>query len=46
VTYQWCLSAVLAGTFLGLFLFDNIDEAEFRRVVLMFFFVSGVLLAL
>ena len=25
VTYQWCLPAVLAGTFLGLFLFDKID---------------------
>jgi uncharacterized membrane protein YfcA len=46
VTYQWCLPAVLAGTFLGLFLFDKIDEAKFRRVVLMFLFVSGVLLAL
>jgi uncharacterized protein len=46
VTYVWCLPAVLAGTVLGLFLFDKIDEAKFRRVVLMFLFVSGVLLAL
>jgi uncharacterized membrane protein YfcA len=42
----WCLPAVLAGTVLGLFLFDKVDEARFRRVVLMFLFVSGVLLAL
>jgi len=46
IIYLWCLPAVLAGTFLGLFLFDKVDEAKFRHGVLTCLFASGVLLAL
>jgi uncharacterized membrane protein YfcA len=45
-TFAWCLPAVVLGTLLGFALFDRIDEARFKRVTLMFLFVSGVLLAL
>ena len=36
-----CAPAVLFGTWLGLSLFDRIDDAAFRRVVLVFLIVSG-----
>jgi uncharacterized membrane protein YfcA len=45
-TFAWCLPAVVLGTLLGFALFNRIDEARFKRVTLMFLFVSGVLLAL
>ena len=45
-TFAWCLPAVVLGTLLGFALFNRIDEAKFKRVTLMFLFVSGVLLAL
>jgi uncharacterized protein len=44
--FAWCLPAVVLGTLLGFALFNRIDEAKFKRVTLMFLFVSGVLLAL
>ena len=43
-SYLWCLPAVIAGTWLGLKLFDRIDDAKFRRLVLLFLLVSGVTL--
>jgi uncharacterized membrane protein YfcA len=45
-TYFWCLPAVVAGTWLGLRLFDRIDDTRFRRVVLIFLLISGVALVL
>jgi len=45
-TFFWCLPVVLAGTWLGLRLFNRIDDAKFRRVVLLFLFVSGAILVL
>jgi uncharacterized membrane protein YfcA len=45
-TFAWCLPAVVLGTLLGFALFNRIDEAKFKRITLMFLFVSGVLLAL
>jgi uncharacterized protein len=44
--FAWCLPAVVLGTLVGLALFNRLDEARFKRVTLMFLFVSGVLLAL
>ena len=43
-SYLWCLPAVIAGTWLGLKLFDRIDEAKFRRLVLLYLLFSGVTL--
>ena len=43
-TYLLCVPAVLGGTWLGLRLFDCIDDAMFRRLVLTFLLVSGVVL--
>jgi uncharacterized protein len=43
--YLVCAPAVLFGTWLGLRLFDRIDDAAFRRVVLVFLIVSGLSLA-
>lgn len=40
-----CAPAVLFGTWLGLTLFARIDDAAFRRVVLIFLIVSGATLA-
>jgi uncharacterized membrane protein YfcA len=45
-TFAWCLPAVVIGTLVGFTLFNRIDEAKFKRITLMFLFVSGVLLAL
>ena len=38
------LPALLAGTWLGLRLFGRLDEAMFRRVVLVLLLASGVVL--
>jgi len=40
------LPCLLAGTWLGLKLFGRIDEATFRKIVLVLLFVSGVTLML
>jgi len=45
-SYLVCAPAVLLGTWLGLGLFDRIDDAAFRRVVLIFLIVSGASLLL
>ena len=45
-TYFWCVPAVAAGTWLGLRLFDRIDDCKFRRLVLMFLLISGMTLLL
>jgi uncharacterized membrane protein YfcA len=45
-SYLVCAPAVLFGTWLGLRLFDHIDDAAFRRVVLIFLIVSGAILVL
>lgn len=42
--YLWCLPAVVGGTWLGLQLFNRIDDAKFRRLVLFFLLVSGATL--
>jgi len=38
------LPALLAGTWLGLKLFGRLDEAAFRRVVLVLLLASGIVL--
>ena len=43
-SYLWCLPAVIGGTWLGLQLFDRIDDTKFRRLVLFFLLVSGITL--
>ena len=45
-TFLWCAPAVVIGTWLGLRLFDRIDDAKFRRVVLIFLLISGSTLVL
>lgn len=45
-TYFWCMPAVVAGTWLGLRVFDRVDDAKFRRVVLIFLLISGITLVL
>jgi uncharacterized protein len=40
-SYLVCAPAVLFGTWIGLGLFDSINDAAFRRVVLIFLIVSG-----
>ena len=40
-TYLWCAPAVVAGTFLGLWLFERVDDGKFRRLVLLFLLISG-----
>jgi uncharacterized membrane protein YfcA len=42
--YVWCLPAVIGGTWLGLQLFNRIDDAKFRRLILIFLLVSGATL--
>src|SRR5579872_2708457 len=34
-TFFWCVPAVLGGTYLGLHLFNRIDDGKFRRIVLI-----------
>jgi len=43
-TYLWCAPAVIFGTWLGLQLFDRIDDKRFRQVVLLFLLISGATL--
>ena len=43
-TYFRCVPAIVAGTWLGLHLFHRIDDAKFRRVVLLFLLISGATL--
>ncbi|MGN6570000.1 MAG: sulfite exporter TauE/SafE family protein [Pseudolabrys sp.] len=43
-SYLWCLPAVIGGTWLGLQLFNRIDDAKFRRLVLLLLLVSGLTL--
>ena len=40
-TYLWCVPAVVVGTFLGLWLFERVDDGKFRRLVLLFLLISG-----
>jgi len=44
--YIWCVPVVVAGTWLGVSLFNRIDENRFRRVVLLFLLICGATLAL
>lgn len=43
-TFLWCAPAVAIGTWLGLQLFDRIDDTRFRQVVLIFLLISGATL--
>lgn len=43
-TYLWCAPAVVLGTWLGLQLFNRIDDKRFRQVVLLFLLISGATL--
>lgn len=45
-TYLWCALAVMVGTWLGLHLFERVDDGKFRRIVLLFLLVSGATLLL
>jgi uncharacterized membrane protein YfcA len=45
-TYFWCVPFVIIGTWLGLHLFDRIDDNRFRQVILTFLLVSGATLML
>ena len=45
-TFAWCVPAVVIGTWLGLKLFDRIDDNRFRQIVLMFLLISGATLIL
>jgi len=45
-TYLWCVPAVIGGTWVGVRLFDRIDDARFRRIVLMFLMISGATLVI
>ena len=40
-TYFICAPAVVIGTWLGLCLFERVDDGKFRRIVLIFLLVSG-----
>jgi uncharacterized membrane protein YfcA len=40
-TFLWCVPAVLAGSWIGLRLFDRIDDRRFRCIVLVLLIVSG-----
>ena len=42
--FLWCVPAVVIGTWLGLQLFNRIDDARFRQVVLIFLLLSGATL--
>jgi uncharacterized protein len=39
-----CVPAVIAGTWLGLHLFNRVDDARFKQLVLLFLLVSGATL--
>jgi uncharacterized membrane protein YfcA len=42
----WCAPAVVAGTLLGLWLFERVDDGKFRRLVLLFLLISGATMIL
>ena len=42
--YLWFLPALLVGTWVGLKLYEHLNEVWFQRLVLGLFFVSGVAL--
>ena len=42
--FVWCVPAVAVGTWLGLQLFNRIDDGKFRRIVLLFLLISGAVL--
>jgi uncharacterized membrane protein YfcA len=41
-----CVPAVLVGTLIGLALFRTVDDTFFRRIVLFFLLLSGIVLTL
>jgi uncharacterized protein len=43
-TYLLCAPAVVLGTWLGLRLFNRIDDKRFRQVILLFLLISGATL--
>jgi uncharacterized membrane protein YfcA len=43
-TFLWCVPAVLGGTWVGIRLFRSIDDAMFRRILLVFLLLSGAAL--
>jgi uncharacterized membrane protein YfcA len=43
-TFLWCAPAVLGGTWIGIRLFRRIDDAMFRRILLVFLLLSGAAL--
>jgi uncharacterized membrane protein YfcA len=45
-TYLLCAPAVIGGTWIGLWLFERIDDTAFRRVIALFLPASGMALAL
>jgi uncharacterized protein len=44
--YVWCVPAVMAGTWIGIRLFNKVDDARFRQLVLLFLLGSGALLVI
>ena len=44
--FLWCLPAVALGVWLGLRLYARVDDATFRRIVLVLLLASGVVLFL
>jgi uncharacterized membrane protein YfcA len=43
-TFLWCAPAVLGGTWIGIRLFRRIDDAMFRRILLLLLLFSGAAL--
>ena len=43
-TFLWCAPAVLGGTWIGIRLFRRIDDAMFRRILLLLLLLSGAAL--
>jgi uncharacterized membrane protein YfcA len=43
-TFLWCVPAVIAGTSLGLWLFERVDDGKFRQLILLFLLFSGATL--
>jgi uncharacterized protein len=44
--FFWCVPVVLIGTWIGLRLFEHIDDIKFRKIVLLFLLISGATLVL
>ena len=44
--FAWSLPALLAGSTLGILAFRNVNDATFRRLILIVLLISGVLLFL